>query len=68
MASLVLRTLQPDQPPEIQESAVYIGAFATSDAQRQLLRLLDGGDEVGRPFMMSRRHGGPRRHHSQGVR
>jgi tripartite-type tricarboxylate transporter receptor subunit TctC len=43
-----------DRPPEIPESAVYIGTFATSDAQKQLLRLLDGGDEVGRPFIMSR--------------
>ncbi|MGD0025908.1 MAG: hypothetical protein ABSC37_15040 [Xanthobacteraceae bacterium] len=43
-----------DRPPEIPESAVYIGTFATSDEQRQLLRLLDGGDEVGRPFIMSR--------------
>ena len=43
-----------DRPPEIPESAVYIGTFATSDKQRQLLRLLDGADEVGRPFIMSR--------------
>jgi len=41
------------RPPEIPKSAVYIGTFATSNAQRQLLRVLDGGDEVGRPFIMS---------------
>jgi tripartite-type tricarboxylate transporter receptor subunit TctC len=43
-----------NRPPEIPESAAYIGSFATSDAQRQLLRVLDGGDEVGRPFIMSK--------------
>jgi len=42
------------RPREVPESATYIGSFATSDAQKQLLRLLDGGDEVGRPFVMSR--------------
>ncbi len=39
---------------EIPESAVYIGTFATSDEQQQLLNLLNGGDEVGRPFIMSK--------------
>jgi tripartite-type tricarboxylate transporter receptor subunit TctC len=42
------------RPPEIPESAVYIGTFATTDAQKQLLKLLNGGDEVGRPFIMSK--------------
>jgi tripartite-type tricarboxylate transporter receptor subunit TctC len=42
------------RPPEVPESAAYIGAFAPSDEQRQLLRVLDGGDEVGRPFIMSK--------------
>ncbi len=42
------------RPPEIPQRAAFIGAFATSDAQRQLLRLLNGGDEVGRPFVMSK--------------
>jgi tripartite-type tricarboxylate transporter receptor subunit TctC len=39
---------------EIPESAVYIGTFAGSDEQKQLLNLLNGGDEVGRPFIMSK--------------
>jgi hypothetical protein len=39
---------------EIPESAVYIGTFANSDEQQQLLNLLNGGDEVGRPFVMSK--------------
>ena len=43
-----------DKPPEVPDSAAYIGDFATSDQQRQLLRLLNGGDEVGRPFIMSK--------------
>ena len=42
------------RPPEIPESAAFIGSFATSDAQRQLLQVLNGGDEVGRPFIMSK--------------
>src|SRR6202451_194806 len=42
-----------DRPAEIPESAVYIGTFATSDEQKQLLNLLDSGDLVGRPFIMS---------------
>ncbi len=43
-----------DRPVEVPESAVYIGTFATTDEQKQLLRLLSGGDEVGRPFIMSK--------------
>jgi tripartite-type tricarboxylate transporter receptor subunit TctC len=43
-----------DRPAEIPESAVYIGQFAASDEQKQLLNLLNGGDEVGRPFIMSK--------------
>jgi tripartite-type tricarboxylate transporter receptor subunit TctC len=43
-----------DRPAEVPESAAYIGNFAANDQQRQLLRLLNGGDEVGRPFIMSK--------------
>jgi tripartite-type tricarboxylate transporter receptor subunit TctC len=43
-----------DRPAEIPESAVYIGTFAKDDQQKQLLNLLNGGDEVGRPFIMSK--------------
>jgi tripartite-type tricarboxylate transporter receptor subunit TctC len=43
-----------ERADEIPQSAVYIGTFAASDDQRQLLDLLGGGDEVGRPFIMSR--------------
>jgi tripartite-type tricarboxylate transporter receptor subunit TctC len=43
-----------ERPAEIPASAVYIGTFATTDEQRQLLKLLGGGDLVGRPFIMSR--------------
>jgi tripartite-type tricarboxylate transporter receptor subunit TctC len=39
---------------EIPESAVYIGSFAKGDDQQKLLNLLNGGDEVGRPFIMSK--------------
>jgi tripartite-type tricarboxylate transporter receptor subunit TctC len=43
-----------ERPEEVPESAVYIGTFATSDDERKLISLLDGGDEVGRPFIMSK--------------
>jgi tripartite-type tricarboxylate transporter receptor subunit TctC len=43
-----------ERPAEVPESAVYIGTFATSDEQKALLNLLSGGDEVGRPFIMSK--------------
>ena len=39
---------------EIPESAVYIGNFAKTDEQRALLNVLSGGDEIGRPFVMSK--------------
>jgi len=39
---------------EVPESAVYIGGFAKGDEQQKLLDLLNGGDEVGRPFIMSK--------------
>lgn len=42
------------RPAEIPKSAVYIGNFAVTSEQRQLLKILNGGDEVGRPFIMSR--------------
>ena len=41
------------RPASIPKSAVYIGSFATTNEQRQLLKVLNGGDEVGRPFVMS---------------
>ena len=42
------------RPAEIPQDAAFIGTFATTDEQRQLLRVLNGGDEVGRPFIMSK--------------
>lgn len=42
------------RPPEVPQSAGFIGGFATSDTQRQELEVLNAGDEVGRPFIMSR--------------
>jgi tripartite-type tricarboxylate transporter receptor subunit TctC len=41
------------RPPEIPESAVYIGGFAKTDEQKQILDVANSGDEVGRPFVMS---------------
>jgi tripartite-type tricarboxylate transporter receptor subunit TctC len=42
------------RPPEIPESAAFIGSFAKTDEQKQLLDVLDASDEVGRPFVMSK--------------
>jgi tripartite-type tricarboxylate transporter receptor subunit TctC len=42
------------RPPEIPESVAYIGSFAKTDEQRQILDVLDASDEVGRPFIMSK--------------
>jgi tripartite-type tricarboxylate transporter receptor subunit TctC len=42
------------KPPEIPDSAAYVGSFAKTDEQKLTLELLDASDEVGRPFVMSR--------------
>jgi len=42
------------KPSEIPDSAVYIGEFAKTEEQRQLLNVIDAADEVGRPFLMSK--------------
>jgi tripartite-type tricarboxylate transporter receptor subunit TctC len=42
------------RPPEIPESAVYIGTFAKSAEQQQLLDVLNAADDIGRPFIMSK--------------
>ena len=39
---------------EIPESAVYISTFAKTDEQRAILNVLNGADEIGRPFIMSK--------------
>jgi tripartite-type tricarboxylate transporter receptor subunit TctC len=41
------------RPPEIPESAVYVGNFAKTDEQKQILDVVNVGDEIGRPFIMS---------------
>ena len=38
----------------VPDSAVFINTFATTDEQKQLLNLLNSGDGVGRPFIMSK--------------
>jgi hypothetical protein len=42
------------RPPEIPESAVFVGSFAKTEEQKQLLDVLDAADGVGRPFIMSK--------------
>jgi tripartite-type tricarboxylate transporter receptor subunit TctC len=40
--------------PEIPDSAVFINTFAKTEEQIQLLNVLNGADEIGRPFIMSK--------------
>ncbi len=40
------------RPPDIPESAVYVGSLAKTEEQKQLLDLLEGGEGVGRPVFM----------------
>ena len=42
------------RPPEIPESATFIGHFAETDEQKALLNVLTASDEVGRPFIVSK--------------
>src|SRR5215831_17000809 len=39
---------------EIPDSAVFINTFAKTEEQIQLLNVLNGADEIGRPFIMSK--------------
>jgi tripartite-type tricarboxylate transporter receptor subunit TctC len=41
-------------PPEVPESAVYVGNFAKSAEQKRLIEVLEAADEVGRPYIMSK--------------
>jgi tripartite-type tricarboxylate transporter receptor subunit TctC len=41
------------KPPEMPASAAYIGEFAKTDEQRQLLTVLNSGDQIGRPYIAS---------------
>ena len=56
------------RPPEIPESAAYIGTFTTTDEQRQILDVLDRL-RLGRPALHHVEIGaaGPRRDHPQGL-
>jgi tripartite-type tricarboxylate transporter receptor subunit TctC len=42
-----------ERPPEVPESARFIEDFATTQDQKDLLKVLDAEDEVGRSFVMS---------------
>jgi tripartite-type tricarboxylate transporter receptor subunit TctC len=53
LAHLFVRFTE-ERPAEIPETVPYVGSFATSDEQKQLLRVLNGGDEIGRSFIMSK--------------
>ncbi len=41
--------------PEIPDSAVYIKTFAKTEEQKQLLDVLNAADEIGRPFIVSKK-------------
>jgi len=42
------------RPAELPESAAFVGSFAKTQEQAQILDVLDASDEVGRPFIMSK--------------
>jgi tripartite-type tricarboxylate transporter receptor subunit TctC len=42
------------RPQDIPESAVFVGTFAQTEEQRQLLDVLNAADGLGRPFVMSK--------------
>jgi tripartite-type tricarboxylate transporter receptor subunit TctC len=44
-----------ERPSEIPESAADITTFAETEMEAQLLAVLDAGNEVGRPFIMSQK-------------
>lgn len=52
-ANIFIR-LSEKRAPGIPESAIYVGDFAKTDQQRQLLQFLYSADELGRPFIMSK--------------
>jgi tripartite-type tricarboxylate transporter receptor subunit TctC len=43
-----------ERPPEVPESAIFVEDFAKTAEQKQLLKVLNAADEVGRPFVMSK--------------
>jgi tripartite-type tricarboxylate transporter receptor subunit TctC len=45
----------PQRPAYIPESAGYAGDFAKTPEQKALVELLSSGDQIGRPFIMSKR-------------
>ena len=45
----------PNRPSYIPESARYIGEFAKTADQKNLVELLSSGDQIGRPFIMSKK-------------
>lgn len=42
------------KPSEVPDSAVWVGSFAKTDEQRQLINFLYAAADLGRPFVMSR--------------
>ncbi len=43
-----------EKEEDVPDSAVYIRTFAKTDEQREILSVVNGGDEIGRPFIMSK--------------
>lgn len=41
------------KPSEIPDSAVFLGNFAKTEEQKEVIKLLNVGDAVGKPFIMS---------------
>ena len=44
----------PKRPPDMAESVPFVGDLATSQAQKDLLTILDAAGELGRPFIVAK--------------
>ncbi len=47
-------TFSPVESPDLPKGVPYLGKFATTDEQRDVLELLSAAGELGRPFIMSK--------------
>jgi tripartite-type tricarboxylate transporter receptor subunit TctC len=44
----------PKRPPDMPENVPFVGDFASSQAQKDLLTILDAAGELGRPFIVAK--------------
>jgi hypothetical protein len=47
-------TFSPAESPDLPKGVPYLGKFATTDEQREVLEMLSAAGELGRPYIMSK--------------